>query len=70
MVLVQFILHKRLTSEKLVRISGWPDSKVQEILFAMQRSGIVVEKAYGIHHIDPYLQPFITTVLKEKEILS
>lgn len=70
MVLTQFILHKRVTQEKLERISGWPPGEVRSHLLGMLRAGIIVEKTSGIYHIDPYMQPFVTSAFKDKEILS
>jgi len=70
MVLTQFILHKRLTQEKLERLSGWTPAETKSLLLGMLRAGIVIEKASGIYHIDPYIQPFITMAFKDKEILS
>ncbi len=70
MALTQFILHKRLTQEKLERLSGWTRSATKSLLLGMLRAGIVVEKASGIYHIDPYIQPFVTLAFKDKEVLS
>jgi len=70
MILTQFILHKRLTREKLERITGWTHMQVKGLLLAMLRAGLIVEKASGIYHIDPYIQPFISIALKDKEILA
>ena len=70
MILTQYLLHKRLTLEKLERITGWAHAELKSLLLAMLRAGIIVEKASGIYQIDPYIQPFITLAFKDKEILA
>ncbi|MEQ6119845.1 hypothetical protein [Reichenbachiella sp. MALMAid0571] len=70
MVLTQFVLHKRLTEDKIQRISGWDGGQVKSMVQAMLRSGIVLEKAPGIYHVDPYIQPFLIRALKDREVLS
>jgi hypothetical protein len=70
MLLIQFVLHKRLTKEKISRITSWSDSEVETILLAMLRSGIVAEKAIGVYHIAPYVLPFMIEAFKEREILA
>ncbi len=69
MVLTLFVLHKRLTEDKIERISGWNGGQVKSMVQAMVRSGIVLEKAPGIYHVDPYLQPFLVRALKDREVL-
>ncbi|MEQ9289412.1 MAG: amino acid permease [Cyclobacteriaceae bacterium] len=68
--LTQFVMHKRLSAEKLQRITGWEMSRAQSMVRAMLRSGVILEKASGIYHVDPYLQPFLVKALKENEVLS
>lgn len=70
MLLVQFILHKRLTAAKIIRIVRWSEEKTSEKIHAMLRSGLVVEKSSGVYNLDPILDPFILEALNEKEILS
>ena len=70
MILVQYVLHKRLTEEKIARITQWPNDDVRRFVLAMLRSGILIEKTSGIYHIDPFVQPFVVEALKEREVLS
>lgn len=67
--LTQFVLHKRLSAEKLGRITGWEVPQAERMIRAMLRSGVILEKASGIHHIDPYVQPFLVKALRENEVL-
>jgi len=69
MLLAQFVLHKRLTSEKIGRICQWEQTKINSTLLAMSRSGIITEKAAGIYQIDPSMHPFVVKSLKEREVL-
>jgi len=70
MLLTQFVLHKRLTPERIGRISDWTPSQVKAVLTAMLRAGIIAEKTAGIYHIQPFIHPFVIEAFKEKEILS
>ncbi len=70
MMLTQFVLHKRMTEEKVNRVIQWPEEEVKRFVLAMLRSGILIEKTSGIYHIDPYVQPFVVEILKEREVLS
>ena len=69
MILVQFILHKRLDLEKMLRIDGLDRPYLQTLIQAMARAGIIQEKASGIWMIDPYVHPFITRALKDEGLL-
>jgi amino acid transporter len=69
MILTQFVLHKRLDLEKIRRITGWKSIYVSKLLLALTRSGVIVEKASGVHMIDPYLLPFIVRHFKERDLL-
>ncbi|MFT6965367.1 MAG: amino acid transporter [Marivirga sp.] len=70
MLLTLFVLHKRLTAEKIIRICGWTSEKVRSQLLAMLRTSIIQEKASGIYHINPFIQPFVVKALKEQEVLK
>ena len=41
MMLTQFVLHKRLTEEKIIRITQWPSDEVRRFVLAMLRSGSI-----------------------------
>ena len=69
MILVQFILHKRLDLEKMLRIDGLERAYLQTLIQAMARAGILQEKASGIWMIDPFMHPFITRALKDEGLL-
>ena len=70
MLLVQFVLHKRLTPERVMRITGWDYAFTQDMLLSMLRSGIVILKSTDIYHIDPFVHPFVVQTLREKEVIK
>ncbi|WP_421762684.1 amino acid permease [Ekhidna sp.] len=70
MLIIQFVLHKRLSIPKMVRITGWSEEEVKEKALAMQRSGLITEKTGGIYNLDPVMYPFILDALKEREVLQ
>jgi hypothetical protein len=68
-LLVQFVLHKRLTNDRIKRIFEWDNHKTRQIVTAMKRAGLVAEKSSEVYHLDMYMQPFIVAYLKDKEVL-
>jgi amino acid transporter len=69
MLLVQFVLHKRLTNERIVTITNRSYQEVETLVLAMLRAGIIIEKAAGVYHVSPFILPFLITSLKEREVL-
>ena len=69
MLLAQFALHKRLSVENISKITGWTDDRINRLILAMLRSGIIVEKISGVYHIEPFACHFIVKSLKEQGIL-
>ncbi len=70
MLLIQFILHKRLNESKIISVTSWTPEKTKATLRAMSRAGVVVEKSTGNYHLDTFMQPFIVDALKDKEVLQ
>ncbi len=66
---LQLILHKHLTLEKLSTIMGTDRTHIRHILSAMIRAGIVVEKSRSIYSLNEYLEPHIIEVFQENDIL-
>ncbi len=69
MLIIQFILHKRLSAAKIVRVTGWTVKQAEEKLLALKRSGLIVEKTGGIYNLDPVMYPFVLDAFKEREVL-
>ncbi len=68
-VLLQLILHKRMTLPRLTLVTNWNESKAYGIIKALLRSGMLMEKSTGVYHINPYVYPFLETSLKAEEIM-
>jgi hypothetical protein len=54
-VLLQFLLHKRLTTEKLSRIMQAKEKDVSYALQYLQRAGLVHQRSEQSYEIDPYM---------------
>ncbi len=67
--LQQFILHKKLTPERLMQISGQTDTTISEIMHTLKRSGIILEEQPDILCINPFMQPLLVKRLKEMDML-
>ncbi len=61
--LVQFILHKRLTVDKLCRILMENDSKVKYVLQYLKRAGLITEKAGAIFEMDSNIRYHLSKYL-------
>ena len=68
-LLIQFILHKRLTLTRLERIYSRDDRRERGILNALLRTGIVQERNEGLFIINPYIEPHLIKVLKSEDLL-
>jgi len=53
--LIQFTLHKRMTSEKLKRVSLENPQKIEQMIQYMKRAGIINELAGKVYEIDKYI---------------
>jgi hypothetical protein len=69
LLLVQFFIHKRLTHQKLLRITMDTHQMVFRKLNILKRSGLIYEDSDGVFEIDRYLYPIIRKKLKEKQLL-
>lgn len=68
-LLLQFVLHKRLTSEKISRITDWSDEQVANQIQFLQNCGLVKTQAQHVLIINPYLESFVIRNLKERGYL-
>jgi amino acid transporter len=67
--LLQIIIHKRLTTERLCRVFREEKSEVWRQLNILQRSGLVIEKSPDVYETNPFLQSFIIENLVQREVL-
>ena len=68
-LIVQFILHKRLTVSRLIRITLENKDILLSRLNILKRAGLISENNDGVYELDQYLYPVIKKKLIEKEVL-
>jgi hypothetical protein len=65
----QIMLHRRISFETLKRLMKVSDEKCIDIIKALLRSGIIMEKSTDIYGINFFLEPYLTRMLKERMII-
>ncbi|NLF41856.1 MAG: hypothetical protein GX587_04110, partial [Bacteroidales bacterium] len=68
-LLVQFVLHRRISIPGLASIMGVELSQSVAILNGLHRMGLIHEKFQAVYALNPYLEPFIIQILEEREML-
>ncbi len=68
-VLSEIVLHKRTTINKLSRILGLSSHEIEEFVYALVRMGLLFESTPGVFVINIYVEPFVSQLLEEREIL-
>ncbi len=68
-LLKNLIIHKRMSKEKIALVLNWDQDKVDTMLLALQRAGLVVEKIPGVFQVDSFVQPFLSDSFKERNLL-
>ena len=69
MMLQQIALHKRMDISKLERVFGSNDHEIDDTLRPLRLNGLISEKAEGIYVINPFVEPLVVKMLKQKELL-
>ena len=69
MMIIQFLLHKRLSLPRLRRVLYSDMAQVRELLQDLLRAGLLVEKGTGVYQLNAYTEIHLLNVLKEQEIL-
>ncbi len=69
MMIIQFLLHKRLSLPRLRRVLYADMAQVRELLQDLLRAGLLVEKGTGVYQLNAYTEIHLINVLKEQEIL-
>lgn len=67
--IVQFILHKQLTIQRLKNILVENDEMICNKINFLKRSGIIIEEINNIYQLNTFLQIHLLKTLKEKEML-
>ncbi len=68
-ILLQFILHKRMTINKLERILLQSEEQIISKINYLKRSGIIVEEVEQVYELNRFLYVFIKKKLEEIEML-
>ena len=65
----QIILHRRISFETLKRLMKVSDERCEDVVKALLRFGIILEKSHGIYGINFFLEPYLTKLLKERMVI-
>jgi len=66
--IMQFILHKRMNINKLVRVIREPENNVQLKVNILMRAGLLNQMADGILELNPYVLPFLQKALIKRQL--
>jgi hypothetical protein len=69
MILVQFVLHKRLSISRIERITLIEMSQLNIKINYLRRSGVIIESHKDVFELNPYLSMHIVKVLLDRELL-
>lgn len=69
LIVLQFILHRRFTIQKLAGVLRQPDNYAIELITSMQRTGLIEEKFPGVYALNMLLEPFLIEELKQRNLL-
>lgn len=67
--LQQFLLHKHLTVDRLLQISGTGLEKITGVINTIKRSALLIESEPGVLCINPYIHPVLIKQFKEMDML-
>jgi len=68
-VLIQLILHKRLTYERINKIFFSDDLRSMSIVNSMLRAGLIEEKREKLYIVNSFVEPHLIKVFKREEVL-
>ncbi|NJN27323.1 MAG: ATP-binding protein [Cyclobacteriaceae bacterium] len=68
-LLQQTALHKRMDLSKMMRVFGVEADTIQSWLRPLRLNGLISEKSEGVFVINPFVEPFVVKMLKQKELL-
>ena len=69
MLIIQFLLHKRLSLPRLRRVLYSETGVVRDLLRDLLRAGLLVEKGTGVYQLNAYTEIHLINVFKEQGIL-
>ena len=59
-LIIQFLLHKRLTIRRLERLMKMSETALLKEINTFKRSGILVEKRQDVLEVNPFIQPMVS----------
>jgi hypothetical protein len=68
-LLQQTALHKRMDMPKLMRVFAASEGEIHENLRPLRLNGLVTEKSEGVFVINPFVEPQVVKMLKQKQLL-
>ena len=68
-VLIQLILQKRMTFERINKIFFLDEAKTRSIISSMIRSGMIEEKRENLYIINQYIEPHVVSTFRKEGIL-
>ncbi len=69
MMLQQIALHKRMDIAKLERVFTTNGHLIDDTLRPLRLNGLVSEKSDGVYVINPFVEPLVVKMLKQKDLL-
>ncbi|RLD37257.1 MAG: hypothetical protein DRI74_07225 [Bacteroidetes bacterium] len=66
--IMQFILHKRMNINKLIRVSHEPRHSVQVKINILIRAGVLNKMTEGVLELNPYILPFLQKALIKRQL--
>jgi amino acid transporter len=69
LLLVQFVIHKRIHIKRLVKITMTPEAELSRKIQILKRSGVIVESSSDVWEINRFLYPHFRAKMKENEML-
>ena len=68
-MLQQIALHKRMDIKKMGRVMTHTDEEINKVLRPLRLNGLIQEKAEGVFVINPFVEPHVVKILKNKDLL-
>jgi hypothetical protein len=68
-ILLQLIIHKRLSMERLTKLLNLDPTETDEIVTTLKRTGLIVEKSSQVYMVNIYVEPYLIQVFKQKGLL-
>ena len=68
-VLIQLILHKRLTFDSINKIFCSDNTRAKEIISSMLRAGLIEERRESLYIVNNFIEPHLIKILKNEELL-